>query len=426
MSALPVIEQIIENEGRAALNALPAGVGTGETLPVSRLSEGNRRFRVYPPTAGFEIAELIDSVSDFAVAPNIFFTPRFCVPALNRLDERHVRLMTLEDGTPEAPKPRFLMPFTVEKPAFGFGPDIIRAWSNPFGPVGVPIVERREAAQIIDDLFETIARSDVALPRILVFPDMPQSSPVSSLLRSVALANGLPVAMTRDYERPVLDATRDADTYFHEVMSNRHRRNYERLWRQLAGQGRLEYTLARNPEQVRIAMEEFLLLENAGWKGSQRTSLIADRYRGAFAREAVNGLAEKDKCRIHALELDGRVIASLVVLIDGNRAFTWKTTFDETMAKFSPGMLLMMRATENFMDDPNIISADSCSFAEHPMMGRVWDERHVMNSIVIGLNQSLEKAVRRVSTRLEVYRSSRHLVKSLRSRLRELRGVKRR
>lgn len=72
------------------------------------------------------------------------------------------------------------------------------------------------------------------------------------------------------------------------------------------------------------------------------------------------------------------------------------------------------------MDDPNIVSADSCTNDRHPVMSRLWDGRHVMKTIVIGLNPERERDIRQVATRLDVYRSSRHLAKSLRDRLRDL------
>ncbi|MDZ7824543.1 MAG: GNAT family N-acetyltransferase [Ahrensia sp.] len=259
---------------------------------MSRLSSGNRRFRVFAANAGFEILPTIERVADYCVEPNIFFSPRFCVPAMPRLDERQVRLMVLQDDDDAQSETRFLMPFTVEKPGFAVGPDLVRAWANPYGPLGAPLVERREAAQVIEDLFATIAMPSIALPKIIAFPNVIMNSSIVSLIRSVALSNGLPMAMTKPEERIVLDATKDADVYFKEGVGSHHRRDFGRQWRKLETQGELVYDIARSEKDVREAAEEFLLLENQGWKGRQRSSLAADRYRAAFAREAINGLAQ--------------------------------------------------------------------------------------------------------------------------------------
>ncbi len=50
----------------------------------------------------------------------------------------------------------------------------------------------------------------------------------------------------------------------------------------------------------------------------QRTAMAIDRYRAAFAREAVHRLAEQDMCRIHALELDGSTYAEAVTPAAGS------------------------------------------------------------------------------------------------------------
>lgn len=420
MSALPVIEEDVA-EGAALI--MPGGNGASETspaVPQSRLTKGNRKFAVYPASAGFDIFDDLDPVTDFTVEPNIFFAPRFCVPAMPRLDERQVYLMVLQDRDQRDANTRFMMPYTIEKPGFRIGPDLIRAWSSPFGPYGAPLVERRESAQIIDDLMQTLALPGIPLPKILALPDVFADSPVVSLFRSVALSNGLPMASTRPVRRPVLDATGDADDYLKRTVSGHHRRNMARLWRNLDAMGGLSFDIARNREAVRIAMEEFLLLENAGWKGRQRTSLAADRYRAAFAREAVNGLADRDRCRIHQLKLGERVIASLIVFVDAGRAWTWKTTFDETLSRFSPGTLLMQRATEALIDDPNITSADSCAPEDHPVMSRLWHERRDLFTLVIGLEQGRDREVRQAAAQIELYKSTRTTARHMRRRLNSL------
>lgn len=420
MSAIPLIdEQVIEQDQFITPGALTSNL-PADRPEFSRLSKGERRLRVFPAHAGFEILPAIDRVADFCVEPNIFFAPRFCVPAMPRLDDRQVRLMVLQDSDDQHSETRFLMPFTVEKPGFAVGPDIVRAWSNHYGPFGLPLIERREASQVIEDLLSTIAMPGINLPKIIAFPDVMTDSPVTSLIRAIALSNGLPMAMTKPIERPVLNATKDADNYFKDGLGGHHRRDFGRLWRKLENQGTLRYDIARNIEEIRSQMEEFLLLENAGWKGRQRTSLAADRYRAAFAREAINSLAEVDKCRIHTITLNEKVIASLIVFVDGGNAWTWKTTFDEEFRSFSPGKLLMVHATEALLDDPNILFADSCAPEGHSMMAHLWQERRKMATLVVGLDVSKDREVRQAATQMDLYSSTKETAKKVQTQLKTL------
>lgn len=414
----PTLDFKVENAEPFLHSGIVGGLSDVAPPQSSRLSNGSRRFVIYPATSGFDILEDIDRVCDYALEPNVFFAPRFAVPAMPRLDDRNVRLMLMQDGGTDRPETRFLMPFSVEKPGFAVGPDIIRAWSTPYGPLGTPIVERREAGQILDDLIATLGSPEVNLPGVLVLPDVVMDSPVITALRGVAVGRGLPVMTTGPVKRPFLKSEKDSVDYFKDGLGGHHRRNYGRLRRQLEAQGTLEYDIARSSDAVRVAMEEFLLLENAGWKGRQKTSLAADRYRVAFAREAINSLAERDNCRIHSLKLDGRVIASLIVFVQAGHAWTWKTTYDEAYAAFSPGTLLMIQVTETHLDDPNIDVTDSCAVEDHPVMTRLWTERRDFTHLVIGLRPNLDKDVRQVTSQMELYRSTRQAAKLVRDRVR--------
>ena len=69
--------------------------------------------------------------------------------------------------------------------------------------------------------------------------------------------------------------------------------------------------------------------------------MLSDRYRAAFAREAINNLAEVDAARIHTIDFDGKAIASMVVLMMNGEAYTWKTAYRRELSPaFSPGKLL--------------------------------------------------------------------------------------
>lgn len=420
MQIAPLLVRDIDHAGSFLGSGIVGNIAREPRQEISRLSQGDRRFVVYPADAGFDILEDIDRVTDYALEPNIFFAPRFLVPAMPRLDDRDVRLMLLQDGPKDAPETRFLMPFSVEKSGFAIGPDVIRAWANPYGPYGIPLVERREASRILEDLLVTLGQKDLQLPKVMVLPDIMMDSVTITTLRGVAIGLGLPVMTTSAVQRPFLKSEKDSVDYIKDNIRSHSRRNFGRLRRQLEAKGQFEYEIARSPRQVRIAMEEFLLLENAGWKGRQRTSLAADRFRGAFAREAINNLAERDLVRIHSFKLDGRVIASLIVFVQASHAWTWKTTYDEAYAMYSPGTLLIMQVTETHLDDPNIQLTDSCAVEDHPVMARLWSERREFATLVIGLRPEADRETRQVTSQIELYRTTRNAAKSVRDRLRHL------
>lgn len=423
MAALPLIE---ETSGGSAGTIMPNLAGLARTaaelaqIELFAASRPERRLAVYPASAGFELVDELDFLSARAVEPNVFFNPRFLTPAMPRLEDRDVRLAVIRDGDEYRSRLRLLAPFTVERPAAPVGVPIIRIWSHPFGPLGAPLVDRDDPVGVIEDFISMLSRPHLKLPQVLVLPDLRLNGAVVPLLETVAEARGLSLLIVDRTERPLLQSELDAETYLKASLRPHHFREFRRLKRRLAELGSLEHCVARGPEEIADAIESFLALEVSGWKGRERTAMAIDRYRAAFAREAVHRLAERDQCRIHSLTLDGRTIASLIVLVESGRAYTWKTAYDENYAAFSPGTLLMIEVTAQHLDDPNITTTDSCAVPDHPVMSRLWSERLPMGTVVVGMTPGADRLARQAASQLHLYRETRNVARILRNRMKSL------
>ena len=171
---------------------------------------------------------------------------------------------------------------------------------------------------------------------------------------------------------------------------------------------------------MREAAEAFLALEASGWKGRERSAMASDRFRAAFAREAINRLAELDMCRVHTLRLDGRPIAALVVFVEGGIAYTWKIAYDEALGRFSPGMLLMLEVTKSLLEDPNIEMSDSCAAPNHPLVGRIWSEARPIGTMIVGLSPDAERATRQAAQQFHLYSETKNVLRLVRNRVRNL------
>jgi len=379
-----------------------------------------RQLCLYPARQGYELQTELDFLSNRAMEPNVFFTGRFLAPAMPRLEDRIIRLALIRDNDERRSRIRFLMPFSIEKPGFSIGAPIIRAWSNPFGPLGVPLLDAEEAAETIDNLYEALASPSAGLPGVLVLPDVRLKGKFAQLARAVAIGRNLPLTETDTFTRPMLESLQDGQTYLRHAISPSHFRELRRQWNHLEALGGVSHSVARQPADIRLRTEEFLALEASGWKGRQGTAMVLDRYRAAFAREAITNLAEADSVRIHTLDLDGAAIASMIVFMMAGEAYTWKTAYDERYAKYSPGKLLMAELTEWHLDDANIMRSDSCATPDHPVMSRFWEEREEMGTLVIGLAQNRDRDVRQVAAQLHLYRNTRNMARLLRDKIRSL------
>lgn len=425
MSANPYLQGDPTGAGGTTASSI---AGLDVDRPIAELSietaKPERHLSIYPARCGYDLSEELQYLSNRAIEPNVFFSARFLAPAMPRLEDRLIKLLVMRDENDQRSRTRFLMPFSIERPGFSIGAPIMRAWANPFGPLGTPLLDQEGAAETLDNLLETLSRSDLDLPSVLVIPMTRLDGPFVQLFRAVAVSRNLPVAETDRFERPMLQSLEDGPTYLAQTISAKHRRERRRQRRLLSEAGELRYDVARQPEEIRHRMEEFLSLEASGWKGRRRSAMVVDRYRAAFAREAITNLAETDNVRIHTLNLDGQAIASTVVFVMGGTAYTWKTAFDETYAHCSPGQLLMDDLTETHLDDPNIMTTDSCAVPDHPVMSRIWRERCPMGTLIVGLDTASDRDVRQVEKQLHLYKNTRNIARVVRDRLRALTGRK--
>jgi hypothetical protein len=422
MSPSPTLH---EEAFHASMQLAHGEIGTTRQRPAAiastEVGRPDRTLSIYPAQTGYDLQDELDFLSNRAMEPNVFFTSRFLAPAMPRLEDREIRLAIIRDESDTHSRLRLLLPFSTERPGFAIGAPIIRAWANPFGPLGTPLVDAEAAGEIMDHFLEALGRDEMRLPSVLVLPDLRLGGPFAQMARAIAMSRNLPIDITNEQARPMLESLKDGDAYLGEAIKPSHMREMRRQWGHLAKLGTVTYEVARQPRDIRMRMEEFLLLEASGWKGRKRTAMLSDRLRAAFAREAVNNLAEIDAARIHTIDLDGRAIASMIVLIMNGEAYTWKTAFNEDFARYSPGKLLVAQLTDWHLDDANIVRTDSCATADHPIMSRLWRERETMGTLIIGLRQNSDREVRQVGAQLHLYQNTRSVAKKIRDKIMALR-----
>lgn len=426
MAAVPLLEEVATGPAGTAILSSLASVENGASEPASSESLPRagvtRSLAIYPASAGFDLVEELEHLCARSVEPNIFFNPRFLAPAMPRLEDKEIRLAVLRDVDGERSRLRLLVPFSVERPPVPFGVPIMRTWSNPFGPLGTPLVDHDDPEGVIADFFSLLARPRLKLPRVFAFPESRLDGPFAILLEQFAASRNLALTVTGRAERPYLQSNLEGDDYLRRSLSAHHFRGYGRLKRRLAELGTVEHVVARSQSDIRIGVETFLALEASGWKGREGTAMAIDRYRAAFAREAVDRLAGRDLCRVHMLNLDGRPIACVIVFIESGIAYTWKTAYDESYAQWSPGTLLMLEVTRSHLEDPNILGTDSCAAPDHPVMSRIWSERRPVGTLVVGLSPDADRLARQAASQLHLYRETRNLARLWREKVKRLLG----
>lgn len=309
-----------------------------------------------------------------AAEPNPFFDPALLLPAVRHLpDGPRVRLLVARRGehwlaalpvVPACGWRRYPLACTV-------------AWSHPYCFLGTPLLAA-------DDL-ERAANALLGVPRrvtphpLLVLETVRQDGPVADALRG-ATDGGTLFELHHESRAALL--RRPENDYIDSNRSGKRRREAKRL------STRLDQALG-GPAQLRdrgaspAAVERFLTLEAAGWKGRAATALGSDPAHAAFFRAVCDAPTATVQSHILELGLPDRPAAMLFTLVAGNTAFAVKLAHDEGLAAGAPGVRLMAESADWFHEQPGVKRFDSCASPENPMINALWPDRRTTASLAI-------------------------------------------
>ncbi|QAY95082.1 hypothetical protein CWB41_04520 [Methylovirgula ligni] len=323
-----------------------------------------------------EMAPLVEAWRDLlrrSLESNIFLDPDFALPAFTYLRPRNFRILVVFEPGAEA---RLLALMPLALPAMRFG--LARVPVHKQAALGVPLLDRTQAAAALEASLEAIRRLPVA-PSALVFSDIPRDGATFRLFADRFAQRGA-LRTFGEYQRSALFPAAAAQVNRKTKAS----KNDSRLLRRLGEHGALSYRISRGADAVG-AMAEFLALEAEGWKGASRTALASTPGRAAFARAMAEALARSGKLRVESLDLDGKAVAMGLLIEDAGATYFWKTTYDEARAALSPGVLFVRELTNRLVAGKASVKIDSCAMPDHPMIDRLWPERIALLDIGIAV-----------------------------------------
>lgn len=361
------------------------------------------------------LAELVDdgalraewaALAERAVEPNVFYTPAValaCAPLYGR--GVGAVLVRGADGRLAG-----LFPLRPSRTRWGVPLRVLAGWTHPFAPFGTPLVDPADPQGILAAALDHFSRDGTSA---LILPYLTDDGPVAAALDAVLAASGRRMVTFDRHARAEL--VRPAGPDAAPAVVDRHRKEHARQRRRLAEHGTLAFDLTAGEATV-AAVADFLDLEASGWKGMAGTAATASPAQRALIETAVAGLAAEGHAGIARLRLGGRTVAAGIVLASGGGTWFWKTAYDETLAKFSPGVLLTLDLSEALLRNERIAAVDSCAVAGHPMIDRLWADRRALSDRLIALRPGPGFAL---ACRLEsLRRAAIAAAKAMRNRLR--------
>jgi len=320
---------------------------------------------------------------DHSISRNPSFEPEFLIPALNHLNQSEAKCLVVEGDSGQGDRRLLgLMPLAESK-VYGLPFKSVVAWKHEQCFDTTPLLHREYGAQVIATMFEFLKEQKFGL---LKLDTMSAASNITNPILSVLNTQGMSLFVVDTFERATFEPAQDVETYLVNNLSKGMRKKVKQCQRRLGELGDVVYEPCSPHSDYPLLAQQFLDLEQSGWKGKNETALASERHSKQFFLESVERLAQSGKARFLTLKLSGTPIAMILNTRSGSSAFAFKTAFDETMSKYSPGILVEVHSLGRMHAD-GINFADSCTTPDNTTMKRIWGQKASFQSIVVGLHK---------------------------------------
>jgi CelD/BcsL family acetyltransferase involved in cellulose biosynthesis len=149
----------------------------------------------------------------------------------------------------------------------------------------------------------------------------------------------------RSWGHSRLKADQPWEKYRRAGLSGDTRRRFERQGRRLAELGTVVATNATLREPVTAGFKAFMDIETQSWKRAEGETIASDPALVAFYDDVVRTFSAAGMAEVTVLYLNEEPIAAALNLATRTRLVTLKSSFDQRLAKLSPGSQLFLHVT---------------------------------------------------------------------------------
>ena len=335
---------------------------------------------------GFQTA--IENLAKKALAPNPFFELPVLKASSENLGNRDVQYLFLSKQIGKDETLKLFAP-VILKPIGILRRKVLRSWTTHYTPLGMPLVHDDSNQQTLKAFMECLEHAEHPEAKAIVFEQIAKdNSFIKGLYHSPQLSENLLLAVgtPRAGLKPISNHDY-VGTYF----SGKRKQRLRVARTELEKLGDVTFTSSSDRKLIKEPLEEFLLLEQKGWKGTQKTALKNNTSTKQFAMDAVLNAADENKCHIHSLMLNKQTIASLISFKTNGYIYPWKIAYDEAYAKYSAGNLLSVHATSEFAKSKTFKGLDSLASEYNETTLRFWPDEQEFFTMTIGIGKDATK-----------------------------------
>jgi Acetyltransferase (GNAT) domain len=263
------------------------------------------------------------------------------------LDSRFVAALTKHFGSPET-----VLAVSSEGPKKGLallernGAGSWATFQPSQSPLGLILLSDK------DDRCELLFGLMRALPGYTVLLSVLQQDPPYSPFTQGSEGSNIEILPYMDTPRMQISGT--FEDYWGQRSKNL-RHNLDRQTRRAKEQGICFELIANtHPEEMADSIREYGRIESAGWKSEGGTAIHESNAQGKFFTDIFEDFARTQEAVVYQLRLNGKVVATDLCLRRDGMLVVLKTTYDETVEKFSPALLMRREITREVFADGEI------------------------------------------------------------------------
>lgn len=321
-----------------------------------------------------------------AAEPNVWYEPWLLFPAVDELGASVQFQFAFVYRTTPGPNPTRelcgVFPFEVTRESIWVPCRALKLWRHMFCFFGAPLIHRDHLADVWRAILDWAADSQPR-PWWLDLTHQPVEGPLWHSLLDAASERHQAIYPVEQFHRARLVRGETFDRHCQFAMSAHCRQELRRKHRRLGELGNLELRVLGENDSIETWIEWFLSLEAQGWKGRETSALASALAQRSFFENLACGAFARHQLHLMGLFLDGRPVAMKCNLLALPGSFSSKIAFDESLAKYSPGVLLEWENTHWLLEQSEIEWMDSCANPGHFMIGQLWKHSRQLQRVLI-------------------------------------------
>jgi len=347
----------------------------GAILPANGLAWESDALTIHAATA------LEPAWSDLALnaaEKNIFSFPWYIIPSLPLLAKLNPQVVTIYHGG-------LLIGLLVVRGDLGYAKLPVPFWRTALHYeqyLGTPLVragfEDRFAAGLCGWL--DTARADHCFIALTL---MTGEGMIADAIAAHCAAEKRPRMALNRFQRAAIALDPHSQNAPADPVGSGRRKSLRRAMQGLAAQGEVRIERLALEADIAVWLEDFLNLENTGWKRDNGSSILACPMETALYRQMVASAFERGSLNFFRLCVAGKPIAYTLDIAAAPHVYCLKSAFDQAFKKHSPGVIMEYETLKYYRQQTGFTQVDSCTAPDNGLLNELWPDRKSIVDMMI-------------------------------------------